>query len=68
MASEAAITAIKVDSGIKRVSYNSAIWKKAKFSEIMLYPQTTIKMNDKKANELDAKNSAIKTCIIVAVN
>jgi len=27
MASEAAITAIKVDSGIKRVSYNSAIWK-----------------------------------------
>ena len=68
MASEAAITAIKVDSGIKRVSYNSAIWKKAKFSEIMLYPQTTIKMNDKKANELNAKNSAIKAQVAAIYN
>lgn len=60
MAADAAVTAVKVDGSIEKVTYKSNVWKKAKFSDVTLYPQTTIKMNDKKANELNADNKAKK--------
>ena len=68
MAADAAITAVKVDTDISKVSYNSAIWKEAKFSEIVLYPQTTIKFNDKKANEVNAANKGIKAEVSAVYN
>lgn len=58
IAADAAVTAVKVDGSIKRVSFASPVWEEAKFSDVTLYPQTTIKMNDKKANELNAANKA----------
>ncbi|MEJ2488697.1 MAG: ethylbenzene dehydrogenase-related protein [Sulfurovaceae bacterium] len=57
---EPAITAIKVSNSIdlSKTKPNDAIWSKAKPSTIICYPQTTIKLNDKKANELNAQNKA----------
>lgn len=66
MAATAAITATKVDSDLSRVKFDSAVWNKAQFSNVTLYPQTTIKMNDKKANELNENNKA-KTAKVAAV-
>jgi len=57
---QAAINAMKIDKDISTISYTSPIWDDVKFSEIMLYPQSTIKLNDKKANELNANNGAKK--------
>lgn len=58
MAANAAVTAVQVNENLKRVNFSSPVWSKAKFSDVALYPQTTIKMNDKKANELNANNKA----------
>jgi DMSO reductase family type II enzyme heme b subunit len=68
MATEAAITAVKVSGDLNNVSYSDAVWSKAKFSEVALYPQTTIKMNDARANELNAANSAVKAKIAAVYN
>lgn len=68
MAAEAAITAVKVSGDLNNVSYSDAVWSKAKFSEVSLYPQTTIKMNDAKANELNAANKAVKAEIAAVYN
>lgn len=67
MAANAAVTAVKVDENLKRVNFNSDVWNHAKFSDVVLYPQTTIKMNDKKANELNSGNKA-KTAQVAAVH
>jgi len=68
MAAEAAITAVKVSGDLNNVSYSDAVWSNAKFSEVSLYPQTTIKMNDAKANELNAANKAVKAQIAAVYN
>ena len=68
MAAEAAITATKVDADLSRVTFASDIWSKAKFSDVELYPQTTIKMNDKKANEANADNKAKKAQVAALYN
>lgn len=62
----ATVNAVKVDTDISRISYDSDVWKNAKFSDVALYPQTTIKLNDKNANELNANNSA-KVAKVAAV-
>jgi DMSO reductase family type II enzyme heme b subunit len=54
----ASVSAVKVDTDISKVSYNDDVWNSAKFTQVTLYPQTTIKLNDKTANELNAENSA----------
>jgi cytochrome c2 len=54
----ATVNAVKVDTDISNISYDSALWSKAKFSDVTLYPQTTIVLNDKNANELNANNTA----------
>ncbi|QOG12407.1 ethylbenzene dehydrogenase-related protein [Arcobacter sp. FWKO B] len=54
------ITAYKVDGDIKNIGVESSFWRKAKETEIIAYPQTTIHLNDKKANELNDGNKAKK--------
>ena len=68
MAADAAITATKVTADLSRVNFNSPVWASAKFSDVVLYPQTTIKMNDKKANELNAANKAKKAKVAAVYN
>jgi complex iron-sulfur molybdoenzyme family reductase subunit gamma len=60
------ITAKKVDTDLSRVSYSDAVWNGATFSDVTLYPQTTIKLNDKVTNEKNAENGA-KVASIAAV-
>jgi len=68
VAASSVITAVKVDSNIDRVNYNSSVWKSAKFSTVTLYPQTTIKFNDKKANKLNENNKAIEAQVAAIYN
>lgn len=68
VAADSAITAIKVSSNLDKVNYNYSVWDNAKFSTVTLYPQTTIKFNDKKANELNANNKAIKAEVAAVYN
>jgi complex iron-sulfur molybdoenzyme family reductase subunit gamma len=68
LAASAAITATKVDADLNRVSYNSGVWANAKFSDVVLYPQTTVTMFDAKANEINAKNKAKKAKVAAVYN
>ncbi len=68
LAAGATVTAVKVGSDLSKVSYDSAVWKKATFSPVILYPQTTIKMNDKNANEINAANRAKKAMVAAVYN
>ena len=68
MAAQAAITATKVDADLSRVTFASDVWNNAKFSDVELYPQTTIKMNDKKANDANANNKAKKAQVAALYN
>lgn len=52
LAADPAITAVKVSEPLDAVKADSAVWSKAKFETVTLYPQTAIYMNDKKANSL----------------
>lgn len=56
----ATIEAKKASSDLSKITAVSKDWLAAKGTEIVLYPQTTLKMNDKKANELNAANKAKK--------
>jgi complex iron-sulfur molybdoenzyme family reductase subunit gamma len=57
---EPVIMATKVGDGVdlSKVKSSDAIWNKTKTSEVICYPQTTIRFNDKKANELNGANKA----------
>ncbi len=67
-AASADIVAKKVDADLSNVSYSSDVWNGATFSDVVLYPQTTIKLNDKKANELNAGNKAKKAQVAAVYN
>jgi DMSO reductase family type II enzyme heme b subunit len=54
LAASPAISAVKVSDKLDTIKADSALWSKAKFETITLYPQTSIEFNDKKANELVA--------------
>jgi len=64
----AGITATKVDFSFDHLTADSSVWHKAETSEVTLYPQTTVKMNDKKANELNANNVGKKAKVTVLYN
>ena len=61
------ITAVQVDESIDDIMFDSSIWGKAKSNIITLYPQTTIKVNDRKANKINseryAKNVSVKSTL-----
>jgi complex iron-sulfur molybdoenzyme family reductase subunit gamma len=52
------IVAAKVNHSLDNIDAHSPLWSEAKFVDVELYPQTTVKMNDKKANELNKANRA----------
>ena len=55
------VEAVKVDADLSKLKCGSKIIRQnAKFSEIVVYPQTTIRLNDKKANEINKDNRAKK--------
>ncbi len=68
VAADSAITAVKVNANLDKISYNSPVWKSAKYTTVTLYPQTTIKFNDKKTNALNANNKAISAQVAAAYN
>lgn len=56
---EMGITAIKTDKVIKdHLAPTDKMWDVIKLTDVMVYPQTTIKFNDKEANKLNAYNKA----------
>jgi len=61
LAANSAITAVKVAN-----VEDAAVWSNVKFSDVTLYPQTAIEMNDKKANEL-TENAKAKKAQVAAV-
>ncbi len=64
----AAVNALKVTDDLSTISYASALWNKATFSPVLLYPQTTIRMNDKTANAINANNHAKKAMVAALYN
>jgi complex iron-sulfur molybdoenzyme family reductase subunit gamma len=60
LSAEGSIVAAKIGNDVKPAMLKTTdkIWSKAKESEVVLYPQTTIKMNDKKGNAANADNKA----------
>ncbi|NPA81981.1 MAG: c-type cytochrome [Epsilonproteobacteria bacterium] len=52
------IVAKKVSASLDNIKCDSPVWEKAKAAEVILYPQTTIILNDKKANELNKDDKA----------
>jgi complex iron-sulfur molybdoenzyme family reductase subunit gamma len=54
------VQAVKVSGDVTKITPNSKAWKVAKFSDVNLYPQTTLKFHDKKANELNADRKSLK--------
>jgi len=60
LAANPAITAVKVSDSLDTIKADSALWSKAKFETVILYPQTAIEFNDKKANALVANSKGKK--------
>ncbi len=54
------IKAMKVPGNVSNISPTSKAWLSSSYQDVILYPQTTIKMNDRDANELNANNRAKK--------
>jgi complex iron-sulfur molybdoenzyme family reductase subunit gamma len=52
------IIATKVHHSISEVATGSPLWAGVKESKVTLYPQTTVKMNDKIANQMNADNGS----------
>lgn len=52
------VTVVQVNNDIDHIGAESKLWAKAKPSKVMLYPQTTILLNDKTANAKNATNGA----------
>ena len=62
----ASVTAVKTSESFAEVKPESDIWDDATFSNVMLFPQTAITFNDKKAMELN-KNNGAKTAKVAAL-
>jgi len=54
------IKAMKVPGNVSDISPTSKAWLSATYQNVILYPQTTIKTNDRDANELNINNGAKK--------
>lgn len=56
LCAEGSITAVKVGNDVKpaMLKPTDKLWDTAKAADVALYPQTTIKLNDKKANAANA--------------
>ncbi|MEA3418732.1 MAG: ethylbenzene dehydrogenase-related protein [Campylobacterota bacterium] len=58
LCAEGSITAVKVGNDVKpaMLATTDKLWDTAKATDVALYPQTTIRLNDKKANAANAKD------------
>jgi complex iron-sulfur molybdoenzyme family reductase subunit gamma len=56
---------MKVPGNVSDISPISRAWLSATYQDVILYPQTTIKMNDRDANELNIDNRAKKVRVKV---
>ena len=65
-ADASAIVASKTSDSLSDVGPKSDVWDDATFSNVVLYPQTAISFNDKKALELN-KNNGSKAAKVAAV-
>ncbi|MCH9814063.1 MAG: c-type cytochrome [Epsilonproteobacteria bacterium] len=59
----AATIEAKKSGDLNKITPVSKEWMAAKASEVILYPQTTLKMNDKEANVLNKDNKAKKAMV-----
>ena len=58
-----AIVAHKTGADVTKLTPTSKAWEAAKGTEVDLYPQTTITLNDAKANRVNAKDKAKKATV-----
>lgn len=68
LAGDLSVTAVKVSDNLAGITADSAVWSKAKFATVDLYPQTAITMNDKKANEANAGRKGQKAQVAALHN
>lgn len=67
LAGDLSLTATKVSDKLDAVNADSAVWSKAKFATVALYPQTAIEFNDKEAIALN-KDAKGKKAQVAAVH
>ncbi len=67
LAGDLSLTASKVSESLDKVTADSAVWSKAKFATVALYPQTSIEFNDKEAIEAN-KGTKGKKAQVAAVH
>jgi len=63
---EGAVLAQKTDGDVTKLTPTSSAWEYVKGTTIHLYPQTTVTMNDKKANKIN-KNAKAKEARVKAI-
>jgi len=63
---EGAVLAQKTDGDVTKLTPTSSAWEYVKATTIHLYPQTTVTMNDKKANKIN-KNAKAKEARVKAI-
>jgi len=61
LAGDLSLTATKVSDPLGNINADSALWSKAKFATVALYPQTAIEFNDKEAIEANKGNKGKKS-------
>ncbi|NPA53241.1 MAG: c-type cytochrome [Aquificae bacterium] len=61
------IDALQINEEIS-TNPNNPLWEKAKSTEVTLYPQVSVRLNDKKANELIPKKEAVKAQVKAIYN
>jgi DMSO reductase family type II enzyme heme b subunit len=62
------VTAQKIDKPLLGISPDSGLWNDAVFSEVVLYPQTSLTFSDKDAKEMNEKNRAKKAKVAALYN
>ncbi|MFY9141839.1 ethylbenzene dehydrogenase-related protein [Sulfuricurvum sp.] len=68
LAGDLSLTAAKVSDKLDAVNVDSAVWSKAKFATVVLYPQTAIEFNDKEAIEANKDNKGKKAQVAAVHN
>lgn len=68
LAGDLSLTAAKVSDNLGTINADSALWSKAKFATVELYPQTAIEFNDKEAIELNKENKGKKAQVAALHN
>jgi complex iron-sulfur molybdoenzyme family reductase subunit gamma len=68
IASDTIIEAKKFDGELKDIGTECVIWDKATFYDVVFYPQTTIRVNDQVANDVNEHRFAMKAKVAAFYN